>query len=168
MHDGARDALDALVGALDQLIAADLDVEHVPHLRLEGAKAGMEPLGRRIIETPVNTEYTERLRNPRSGFTAYGAFVWDLNKQYTDVLRGDQCTSADAAGLPIAALLPTADEVAAGSVPHAIRFILPNARMKRQVYVRPATHADAGVGAEQVDGAMVGLDALDQIGRAHV
>ena len=76
-----------------------------------------------------------------AGFTAYGAFVWDLNKQYGDVLRGDQCTSADAAGLPIAALLPTADEVAAGVVPHAVRFILPNARMKRQVYVRPATHA---------------------------
>jgi len=67
--------------------------------------------------------------------------VWDLNKQYADVLRGDQCTSADAAGLPIAALLPTADEVASGTVPHAMRFILPNARMKRQVYVRPATHA---------------------------
>lgn len=78
-----------------------------------------------------------------SGFTAYGAFTWDLDKQYGEVLRGDQCTSADAAGLPIAALLPTADEVAAGSVPHALRFILPNARMKRQVYVRPATHAGA-------------------------
>ncbi|MEP7209898.1 MAG: serine/threonine protein kinase, partial [Alphaproteobacteria bacterium] len=76
-----------------------------------------------------------------SGFTAYGAFVWDLQKQYTDVLRGDQCTSADAAGLPIAALLPTADEVAAGTVPHALRFILPNAQMKKSVYVRPATHA---------------------------
>lgn len=76
-----------------------------------------------------------------SSFTAYGAFVWDLDKQYPDTLRGDQCTSADAAGLPIAALLPTADEVAAGDIPHALRFILPNARMKRQVYVRPATHA---------------------------
>jgi cytochrome c553 len=40
-------------------------------LRLEGAEAGMEPLGKRIIETPKNTEYTEKLRNPRSGFTAY-------------------------------------------------------------------------------------------------
>jgi cytochrome c553 len=40
-------------------------------LRLEGAEAGMEPIGARIIETPKNTEYTERLRNPRSGFTAY-------------------------------------------------------------------------------------------------
>ncbi len=72
---------------------------------------------------------------------ALGAFVWDLTKQYGEVLRGEQCTSADAAGLPIAALLPTADEVAAGEVPHALRFILPNARMKRAVYVRPATHA---------------------------
>ena len=76
-----------------------------------------------------------------SAFTAYGAFVWDLTKQYTDVLRGEQCTSADAAGLPIAALLPTSDEVAAGDVPHALRFILPNARMKKLVYVHPATHA---------------------------
>ncbi len=76
-----------------------------------------------------------------SNFTALGAFVWDLTKQYGEVLRGDQCTSADAAGLPIAALLPTADEVAQGEVPHALRFILPNPRMKAAVYVRPATHA---------------------------
>jgi hypothetical protein len=76
-----------------------------------------------------------------SNFTALGAFVWDLTKQYGDVLRGDQCTSADAAGLPMAALLPTADEVAAGEVAHALRFILPNNHMKKLVYVRPATHA---------------------------
>jgi cytochrome c553 len=41
------------------------------HLRLEGADAGMEPLGRRIVESPKNTEHTELLRNPRSGFLAY-------------------------------------------------------------------------------------------------
>ncbi len=76
-----------------------------------------------------------------SAFTALGAFVWDLTKTYPDNLRGDQCTSADAAGFPIGALLPTADEVAAGAVKHAIRFILPNARMKQSVYVHPATHA---------------------------
>jgi cytochrome c553 len=40
-------------------------------LTLEGADAGTEPLGQRIIETPVNVEHTEYLRNPRSGFTAY-------------------------------------------------------------------------------------------------
>jgi hypothetical protein len=76
-----------------------------------------------------------------SSLEAVGVFTWDLTKQYSDVLRGDQCTSADAAGLPIAALLPTADEVAAGDIAHALRFILPNARMKKGVYVRPATHA---------------------------
>jgi cytochrome c553 len=41
------------------------------HLRLEGAEAGTEPIGRRIIETPNDTEHTELLRDPRSGFTAY-------------------------------------------------------------------------------------------------
>ncbi len=76
-----------------------------------------------------------------AAFTALGAFVWDLTKAYPDNLRGDQCTSADAAGFPIAALLPTADEVAAGAVNHAIRFILPNDSMKQEAYVHPATHA---------------------------
>ncbi len=81
-----------------------------------------------------------------TNLTAFAGFVWDLTKQYGDVLRGDQCTSADAAGLPIAALLPTADEVAAGEVPHALRFILRNDKMKKGsapngVFVRPATHA---------------------------
>ena len=41
------------------------------HLPLEGPDAGTEPLGRRIVESPVNVEYTELLRNPRSGFVAY-------------------------------------------------------------------------------------------------
>jgi hypothetical protein len=73
--------------------------------------------------------------------TAGGFFVWDLNKQYPETLRGAQCTSADAAGFPIAALTPTADEVASGELNHALRFILPNDRMKEGVYVAPATHA---------------------------
>lgn len=72
---------------------------------------------------------------------ALGAFVWDLTKAYPDSERGDQCTSADAAGFPIAGLLPTADEVAAGAVDHAIRFILPNNHMAKGVYVHPASHA---------------------------
>jgi hypothetical protein len=65
--------------------------------------------------------------------------VWDGKATYSDTLRGDQCTSADAAGFPIAPLLFTADEVAAGEIAHAIRFILPNNRIQRG-YVRPATH----------------------------
>jgi hypothetical protein len=76
-----------------------------------------------------------------SGFTALGAFVWDLTRAYPANLRGDQCTSADAGGFPMAATLPTADEVAAGAVSHALRFILPNDHMKNAVYVHPASHA---------------------------
>jgi cytochrome c553 len=38
---------------------------------VEGAEAGMEPIGDRIIEVPENAMETETLRNPRSGFVAY-------------------------------------------------------------------------------------------------
>jgi serine/threonine-protein kinase len=55
--------------------------------------------------------------------------------------RGDGCTSADAAGYPIAPLLFSADEVAAGHIDHAIRFILPNSRIRHGVFVHPATHS---------------------------
>jgi serine/threonine-protein kinase len=67
--------------------------------------------------------------------------VWDLLAVYTPTLRGDCCTSADAAGLPIAAHMFSADDLAAGAVNHAIRFILPNALMRDRIYVRPATHS---------------------------
>lgn len=77
------------------------------------------------------------------GFTAKGVFVWSLG-DYGFELRGDQCTSADPSGLPIAPLLPTSDEVAGGRVPHALRFTLPLSRMKAGVFVRPATHAGPG------------------------
>jgi cytochrome c553 len=40
-------------------------------LTLEGAEAGKEAIGQRIIEAPEKTEETELLRNPRSGFIAY-------------------------------------------------------------------------------------------------
>jgi cytochrome c553 len=41
------------------------------HLKVEGAEAGTETLGNRIVESPVNAEHTEMLRDPRSGFIAY-------------------------------------------------------------------------------------------------
>ena len=66
--------------------------------------------------------------------------VWDMTRVYPASGRGDQCTSADAAGYPIAPLLFDADEVAAGRIDHAIRFILPNATIRAREYVHPATH----------------------------
>ncbi len=84
--------------------------------------------------------------------------VWDTTKDYwkpalppAAFARGDQCTSADAAGYPIAPLLFTADEVKSGEIKHAIRFILPNNRIRKGEYVHPATHSGAGKGSPTVD-----------------
>lgn len=86
-----------------------------------------------------------------SPFTTLCEVVWDLTHDYwqpgTPYSRGDQCTSADAAGMPIAALLVTGAELQAGVVPHALRFILPNASMAQGVYVHPGTHAGAPSGS---------------------
>ena len=38
---------------------------------IEGAGAGKEPIGTRVVETPEDAERTEVLRDPRSGFIAY-------------------------------------------------------------------------------------------------
>lgn len=77
--------------------------------------------------------------------------IWDLNKVYPPQGRGEQCTSADAAGFPMASLLFNADEVSAaganGDIGHAIRFILPNPSMAAGVYVHPASHAGGPTGA---------------------
>jgi len=79
--------------------------------------------------------------------------IWDLNKVYPPYERGDQCTSADAAGFPMASLLFNADEVYAasqvtnGDIGHAIRFILPNPSMAAGVYVHPASHAGGPSGS---------------------
>ena len=75
--------------------------------------------------------------------TANFVAVWNLNRVYPPSGRGDQCTSADAAGFPIAPLLFNADELVTGSINHAIRFILPNPRIRAHVFVHPATHAGA-------------------------
>ena len=77
---------------------------------------------------------------------------WHLNIVYAANGRGDQCTSADAAGFPMAPLIFNPDEVNAamqvsnGELGHAIRFILPNGRMRLNSYVHPASHAGAPTG----------------------
>ncbi len=80
-----------------------------------------------------------------SAFSGGCLAVWHLDMAYGDTLRGDGCSSADAAGYPISPLLFTADEVAAGEIAHAIRFILPNDRVA-QGYTRPATHSTSTTG----------------------
>ena len=95
-----------------------------------------------IVHAPHERRLYEMWRADIRGDTFRGGClaVWDTSRVYPEVGRGDQCTSADAAGFPIAPLLFTADEVAAGEIKHAIRFILPNNRIRARTYVRPATH----------------------------
>ncbi len=88
--------------------------------------------------------------DPANFYSVGGATIWDLNHAYGPSLRGDGCTSADAGGFPIAAMLFSADEVAAGSIDHAIRFVLPGSRVRRDAYVHPATHGAGSGPAEAV------------------
>ena len=41
------------------------------HIKLEGQEVGTEPIGNRIVESPIDAHRTEFLRDPRSGFIAY-------------------------------------------------------------------------------------------------
>jgi hypothetical protein len=103
------------------------------------------------------TRLFEMWRANMAGATLSGGClaVWDVTRDYwkpaARFSRGDQCSSADAAGYPIAALLFTPDEVKSGALNHAIRFILPNDRIRKGEYVHPATHSGAGKGTPTPD-----------------
>jgi hypothetical protein len=67
-------------------------------------------------------------------WSAGSGAIWHLN---SNALRPRGWTSADAAGLPILPGLARYDEVAAGSIDHALRFTV---RRSRRAYVYPARH----------------------------
>jgi serine/threonine-protein kinase len=96
-----------------------------------------------IVWRPSDRTLFEMWRANIVGPTFYGGClaVFDLARPWGDFGRGEDCSSADAAGFPIAPLLFDADEVAAGEIAHAIRFILPNPRIRFRTYVFPASHA---------------------------
>ncbi|MFI5036663.1 MAG: hypothetical protein ACHQFZ_10720 [Acidimicrobiales bacterium] len=76
-----------------------------------------------------DTHYRSRGRS-----TGGSGATWNLN---SDALRPATYTSADAAGLPILPGLVNFDEVASGSMNHAIRF---TAQCTQQSFVWPARH----------------------------
>lgn len=90
-------------------------------------------------------------RHDGDGFNGGCMAVWDLNRDYgwnvqtgldyDRMGRGTDCTSSDAAGYPIAPLLFTPEELNAGEIKHALRFILPNRNIRELTYVAPATHS---------------------------
>jgi serine/threonine-protein kinase len=94
-----------------------------------------------VVHEPTKKLYEMwRANIDSTGFHGGCTAVWDLTKAYPASLRGDGCTSADAGGFPITAMLANADEAFAGEVKHALRFILPNARIRHDVFVHPGTH----------------------------
>lgn len=149
----------------DEFYSPDCDQEPVP-VPPDGALEGEAGLACTtdgdchliVVREPSQTLYEQwRVDITEAGGYRGGCLaVWDLSSTPPEDLRGEQCTSADAAGLPIAPLLFEADEVAAGLIPHAIRFTLPNDRLRHRTYVRPATHATGSASAGE-DGIPYGL-----------
>ena len=77
-------------------------------------------------------------RQNGGAWSAGSGAIWKLR---SNALRPDSWTSADAAGLPILPGLVRYDEIAAGSINHALRF---TAAHTAKTHIYPARH-DAGV-----------------------
>lgn len=115
---------------------------------------------------PSKRKLYEMYRADFDGTTFRGgcAVVWDLNKTYGPYLRGRGCSSAEGGGLPLTPLLATADELAAGTIAHALHLGIPNDRLRRGIYVSPASHSTnlTSAGADGIPyGARFRLRAID-------
>ena len=96
------------------------------------ARALRLPAARHCPVFPANNAWNERV--DRLPVAAGSGAVWSLR---SNRLRPAGWTSADAAGLPIFPGLARWDEVARGTIDHALRFTAPRTR---RAYVYPARH----------------------------
>jgi hypothetical protein len=88
-----------------------------------------------IVNTGTCTLYELfALKKSDGRWRAGSGAIWNLG---SNALRPAGWTSADAAGLPILPGLARYDEVAAGSIDHALRFTVQHSR---RAYVYPARH----------------------------
>jgi len=90
-----------------------------------------------VVDRDTCTDYELFAAYPRDGgrrWTAGSGAIFNLRSNH---LRPAGWTSADAAGLPILPGLARYDEVAAGSIDHALRFTAPCTAPR---YVYPARH----------------------------
>jgi hypothetical protein len=107
--------------------------------RIEGEPNRQGAWDRHVLVVDASTCVLHELINVRHGvfgFYADGAARWDLrsNAYATEIWAG-----AEAADLPMAPLLYTYEEVAAGVIPHALRVLLPWIAASHDW---PATHTD--------------------------
>jgi hypothetical protein len=109
-------------------IPANVPIEGAPHPD-DGDRHAL------IVDRDTCTLYElYALQHSGSGWTAGSGAIWNLR---SNALRPAGWTSADAAGLPILPGLARYDEVAAGSIDHALRFTAPDTR---RAYIYPARH----------------------------
>ncbi len=111
-----------------------------PYAPIEGGKRPGDGAGDRhilIVDSAtchLYEIYSARWHGRGKSWSAGSGATWDLN---SNNLRSDTWTSADAAGLPMLPGLARYDEVAAGSINHALRF---TASQTQRSYVWPARH----------------------------
>jgi len=109
-------------------IPAGVPIEGAPHTD-DGDRHAL------IVDRESCTLYElYALHRSGGGWAAGSGAVWSLR---SNRLRPAGWTSADAAGLPILSGLARYDEVAAGSIDHALRFTAPRTR---RAYIYPARH----------------------------
>jgi hypothetical protein len=100
-----------------------------------------------VIAVELDNKILYELYNASVGnnlWEASGGAVWDLKINDT---RPPGWTSADAAGLPILPLLIRYEEVATGTIDHAIRFTLSKSKVMRG-YTSPASHLVNGTNSD--------------------
>ncbi|MGC4107946.1 MAG: hypothetical protein QM753_16605 [Thermomicrobiales bacterium] len=107
-----------------------------PDAPIEGGSCGEGD--RHVIVVQEGTcllyELYDATHQPDGSWTAYAGARFDLS---TNDLRPAEWTSADAAGMAILPGLIRYDEIAAGVIPHALRF---TASATREDFVWPARH----------------------------
>jgi hypothetical protein len=96
-----------------------------------------------VLAVDIDNKILYELYNASAGsnsWEASGGAIWDLKINDT---RPAGWTSADAAGLPVLPLLVRYDEIATGTIDHAIRFTLSKSKVMRG-YTAPASHMVSG------------------------
>jgi len=96
-----------------------------------------------VLAVDVDNKILYELYNASVGNGAWEAscgVIWDLKINDS---RPEGWTSADAAGLPILPVLVRYEEVAKGTIDHAIRFTLSKSKVMRG-YTSPANHLVSG------------------------
>ncbi len=138
-------------GAIERLQGSPVDLDGMEGYACDGFDDGADC--HLLVFSPGESRLYEVYHATLEGETFRGGCqaIWDTAVVYGDTGRGAGCTSADAAGFPIAPLLFRPADLAAGEISHAIRFILPNPMIHDRTYVPPGSHSTASGGpAESV------------------